>query len=244
MSLLRTNFEERLAEVRAHLELLEDMEAALLLGPLRLGASDKTVSPLQKRILYSAAYLQLYNLVEATVSWCAGEICNATSDGWKPADLSTNIREQWVRANSKLEGEVNEDTRIRATIKLCELLIAGNAVKMEIDTGGGGNWDDEAIFKFCRKLGVEVKISAATSAAVKRQVRDGKGALKLIVYLRNKLAHGSLSFSECGGDTTLVQLRELTDWTIAYLLEVIASFEAFIAGHHFLRPESRPPEAT
>jgi hypothetical protein len=240
MTVLRENFEERLQEVYAHLGLLEDLEAALIQGPLTIGASARAVSPLQQRILYSGVYLQLYNLVEATVSWCAREVCRAADQNWKPADLSPSLRKQWVRSKYRPDGEANEETRMAAALRLCELLIAGTPVKMEIDTGAGGNWDDEKIFAFCKLLGVPARISATTSAAVKQDFRDGKGALKLIVYLRNKLAHGTLSFSECAGDAPVSQLRDLAERTETYLREVISSFETFIAGHHFLAPDRRP----
>lgn len=76
--------------------------------------------------------------------------------------------------------------------------------------------------------------------AVKKPVRNDLGALGLIVSLRNKLAHGSLSFAECGQDDTPEELEALADGIGKYLRVVVAAFETYVNEYLYLRPESRP----
>jgi hypothetical protein len=78
---------------------------------------------------------------------------------------------------------------------------------------------------------------------IKRKIRDEKGALALIAALRNNLAHGSLSFAECGEGVLVEELRDLRDRTSLYLGEVVDAFESWIASYQFLIPESRPAAA-
>jgi hypothetical protein len=66
--------------------------------------------------------------------------------------------------------------------------------------------------------------------------------MSLIVNLRNNLAHGVLSFAECGDGIVVAELRELTDRTAAYLCEVVESFRQYIFQHAFIAEARRPAE--
>jgi hypothetical protein len=65
----------------------------------------------------------------------------------------------------------------------------------------------------------------------------------LIAGLRNNLAHGSLSFAECGEGVLVEELRDLKEKASLYLGEVVDAFESWIASHEFLVPDSRPAAA-
>lgn len=110
----------------------------------------------------------------------------------------------------------------------------------EISRSGGGNWDDKVIEDVTARLGCKLSVSSKALKGIKRVVRDDKGALALVRDLRNKLAHGALSFSECGDGVTLSELREIKERTTLYLKEVVAAFHAYIDGHMFLEASSRP----
>ena len=87
-SVLQSSFEERLAEVKAYLAFLTDLENAGQSGPPRFYNSSKPLSPQQVQILKAGIFVQLYNLVEATVSRCLDALTKASSRGpWKAADL-------------------------------------------------------------------------------------------------------------------------------------------------------------
>jgi hypothetical protein len=76
-----------------------------------------------------------------------------------------------------------------------------------------------------------------------RPIRDDLGAMALIVSLRNKLAHGSLSFAECGQNDTPDELSVLADGIANYLRAVVAAFVRYLEEHQYLRPERRPESA-
>lgn len=74
-------------------------------------------------------------------------------------------------------------------------------------------------------------------------VRNDLGSLALIVELRNALAHGRLSFVDCGQDDSAAELKVLARRVAGYLREVIGAFDRYVEEHHYIVPERRPERA-
>jgi hypothetical protein len=235
-------FEERLIEIDAYLDLLDEIQQQVGSG----GRMGLRITEQQQRILHSSVYLQLYNLVESTITRCSDAISEAAALGgrWFPGDLSTQVRRQWIRSMIRADEDQNLENRFDGVVRLTDLLIAARPVgRFTIPKGGGGNWDDTQIEEFTQRLGLILQIPATIRTEIKRRRRDDRGALELIKKLRNDLAHGKLSFEQCGANDTVSDLRTLKDWTAAYLREVVSQFEVFIDTYEFLVPESRPAGA-
>ena len=60
------------------------------------------------------------------------------------------------------------------------------------------------------------------------------GGLELIKIFRNELAHGEVSFVQCGERLDLVQLKELSKIVFDYLQAVIKLFTSFITNKEYL----------
>ena len=60
------------------------------------------------------------------------------------------------------------------------------------------------------------------------------GGLELIKKFRNELAHGEVSFVQCGERLDLVQLKELSQIVFDYLQAVINHFTSFIINKEYL----------
>jgi hypothetical protein len=239
---LRTIFEERLAEIDAYLNLLDAIQARIATGARWVG-TEVRVTEQQQRILHSSVYLQLYNLVESTITRCIDAIGEAAAQGenWQPSDLSERLRRQWVRALTRIEAGLNENNALERTMQVFEWLASRRPVsKFAILKGAGGNWDDREIEDFAQKLGVTLSIDASIQTEVRRHRRNDKGALALVRSLRNDLAHGRISFEECGAPDTVSDLRILRDWTAAYLREIVEHFQSFIDRHEYLLADRRP----
>lgn len=234
------SFADRLQEIEAYIDLLEAMERQLQIGPPHIGGSD--ITPQQQRILYSAVFVQLYNLVEATATWCLGAVTEAAgSGGWKPIDLSNHLRKEWVRTTARTHTTLNAENRLASAMEFCDLLIKADPLAAwGIEVGGGGNWDDYELENITERLGCELTISPPVKTAAKRVIRDDKGALALVRHFRNKLAHGEMSFDECGNGVTVTDLKDIKDRTVNYLREVVDSFCRFIDNHHFIDASRRP----
>jgi MAE_28990/MAE_18760-like HEPN len=233
------SFEERLQEIEVYLDLLEHLEQQVAIGPPRIGGSAITTQ--QQKILYSSVYLQLYNLVEATITWCVDAVSAAATEmgRWKPSDLAELVRREWIRSTARTHLELTAERRLNNAVEVCDHLI--NALPLlRFTLERRSNIDDLVIQQIAERLGLEIKLSREALRSVKQPVRDDKGPLTLVKDLRNRLAHGSLSFSECGEGVTVLDLRELKMRTALYLREVIAGFRAYIDSYEYLAPARRP----
>jgi hypothetical protein len=243
---LSERFEERFSEILAYLDFLENVQTAVQSGVPQLGGEDGlVVTTLQQRILYSGVYLQLYNLVESTMTGCLDAVSKAAIQQahWGPADLSTELRREWVKYVARTHVEMGSDKRLEKAILLCDHLVSALPVgPFDIEKGGGGNWDDGEIHRVALRIGFDLKVSKRSFKDVKKIVRDDLGSMALIVSLRNKLAHGSMSFAECGRFDTVNDLKQISKRVAAYLREVVEAFITYIKEHKYLRPEVRPQQ--
>jgi hypothetical protein len=244
MSDLREAFDERLDEVRAYMEFLASMEAQAQSGPPKFEGSDQAVTPQQQKLLYAGVYLQLYNLVEATMTLCVEAIAEAACrDGqWKPHDLSDALRREWVRSMARTHVDLSYPKRLDAAVAVVDHLLGAQPVgsKFAIEKGGGGNWDDRAIEDMSKRLGCKLKVSRPVRRSIKRRFKDDMGPLALVKSRRNSLAHGSMSFTESAEEVTVSELESLVVAVIGYLGEVVGHFETYVENHGYLTPARRP----
>lgn len=245
--LLLEVFEERLQEITDYLAFLDLVQQQVQAGAPRVGDSDVPITATQQKILCSSVYLQLYNLVEATITRCIEAVSEAAmGEGrWKPHDLSAILRREWVRHTARTHDELNVDNRLTSAVAMCEQVIQSMPINdFQIEKGGGGNWDDNEIENFVRaRLGLTLNIAGPIYTDIKRHVCNDKGTMEWIKSRRNDLAHGSLSFAECGANTTVSELRLLADRTANYLREVVVQVSEFIDASEFLIANSRPPQS-
>lgn len=237
------SFNERLQEIEAYLDLLAALEKQVQQGPPTISDTGPVITVQQQRILYSSVYLQLYNLVESTVSRCIEAFSNAVVEKgtWYPSDLSTSLRREWVRCIARTHTELNYENRLTAAFELYEHMVQSLPVSpFKLEKGGGGNWDDKSIQDISSRLGLSLRVSDEIYRAINRPFRNDQGCLVFIRNLRNELAHGSLSFAECGEGITVNELRELKERTASYLKEVVSLFKASIDAYEFLLPDRRP----
>lgn len=236
-------FEERQAEVSTYIDFLKSLEEASRNGIPKLENVNYAISTDQQKILYSSVYLQLYNLVESTINRCLDAVTSAAtaSGAFYARDLSETLRSEWVKGIAGTHKELNSDNRFRAAMELCDHLINNRPITvLPIGKGGGGNWDDTEIENISKRVGFTLNVSRPVYQSVKRQYKDGMGALSAVKKYRNDLAHGSISFVECANEITVTDLKNLKDNTTAYLREVVGNFIAYIEDFEYLTPARRP----
>lgn len=241
MSKLRDAFDERLDEVHAYMDFLSSMEARAQTGAPRFDGADTIITPQQQKLLYAGVYLQLYNLIEATVTLCVESVAEAVYRE-TPHDLSDSLRREWVRTTARTHIDLSYPHRLDAAVEVADQLLGAHPIgsAFKIEKGAGGNWDDDAIEKISHRLGCQLKVSKSVYALIKRRFKDDMGPLTLVRSRRNSLAHGAMSFTESAEEVTVSELGELVGAIIDYLSEVVDQFDAFVSGHGYLRAHRRP----
>jgi hypothetical protein len=243
MSALREAFDERLEEVKAYLAFLGEMERQTRSGAPRFDGAAQAITPQQQKLLYASLYLQLYNLVEATMTRCLEAVTDAAAADkrWGPQDLTEPLRIEWVRSQARFHVDLNRENRLQAVVDIVDRLLASLPVEaFEIHKGGGGNWADDSIEKMSSRLGCTLAISPAVRRSFKETTRDDLGPLQLVKTMRNQLAHGEISFAESADGLTVTDLNKLACAVINYLREVVDRFVAYVDGHEYLIPACRP----
>lgn len=235
MSFLRSEFEERLAEVDEHLDLLVQLEACAASGPPRFEGSVKTISVNQQRILYSTLYLQLYNLVESTMNLCFDYLAKEMiANRVGPGELAPELRREWVRLMAKTHIPLTDENRLNVAMQMAMHLVASLPISdFEIAKGGGGNWDHLEIEKMLKRLGVKLKTPRLLYRRMQRRVRDDLGPIALVKKLRNDLAHGSTSFVDGAGAANCSDLMNVRNTTADFMRVVVMAFERYIENVGF-----------
>lgn len=232
-------FEERVAETDAYMDLLSALERQAREGPphLPMEGGEYRISATQQKILYSSVYVQLYNLVESTITTCIEAVSDASA-GRQPTHLRDEIQKEWIRQIARTHVELTSDHRLETAFEFFGK--SSSAVEpFTIAKGGGGNWDDNSIEAIGRRLGFQIQVEQAIYSLAKRKIRDDLGPLGVVRDFRNRLAHGGISFSECAEGVTVSQLMDIKNVTVRYMRGVVENFIAYINGLQFLKEQHR-----
>lgn len=232
-------FNDRYDEVLEYLELIDSIDISVQnANPIIGGDAGYRIKPDQQKILYSCVYLQLYNLVEATITKCIEYVTlSSIEDRVHLSGLNEKLKKMWVKYAAKTHTDAAPDTRLINALRMCQTIITGDPISdFQILKGGGGNWCDVKIYNIAQDIGLRLNITRNTNRGVKAPRRNGWGALELVMRLRNELAHGSNTFVSCGDGSTARDMRELSEVVATYLREVINNFINFIAQRQHLEP--------
>ena len=102
---------------------------------------------------------------------------------------------------------------------------------LELDrkaTGISGNLDADSIREVCKKHGIQFKSPEECHGGEK---------LGKVKEQRNQLAHGTLSFVECGRDFTVIDLHEIKIEVEKFLSGFIDAIESYYDNKEYLSDE-------
>ncbi|TWD39676.1 hypothetical protein FB440_106237 [Vibrio crassostreae] len=239
MQLVRASYIERVSDIEAHFELIQNISDAIgSNGSARFPVNNThyTITIQQQKILYSSAYLQLYNLVESTITQLLKSVGKHSQDGINGdlTKLSENIRNLYLKHILPPEGNLTPEKRLEQALKLLHQAVGITEVEITIPRGGGGNWDYQEIDKLNRRIGVELVLPQETLVKVQRPFRNERGSLRYIKEVRNDLGHGSISFADCGTGHTPSEFRTLIDVVKEYLEQLMNAYELYLNNQRYL----------
>lgn len=237
MELVRSVFNERIYDIESYFELVNNIELAISSGGaiLHFSTTSYVVKPEQQKIMYSSIYLHLYNLIESTISMLIDAVERHATTGinGQLGLLTEKMRKIYVTSVAAPYELLTNEKRLEKALVLFEQVLNLHPIDIKIPPGGGGNWDVTEIEKLSKSIGVNIALSAPLKQKVMRPFRDDKSPIRLIKDIRNKLAHGSISFTECGNNHVASDFRMLIDIVKDYLNHVIEKYEAYIDQHGY-----------
>lgn len=234
MDIARDVLQDRIDEIQDYINLIESLDAANKNGK-------SSVTPGQYHILIANTFVLMYNMIEATITQSIKrleEIISQNKDC--PHGLSDKIFSEWIATFLGTKEQLSHEKRLTRGKKFYQHVISNSKTELSLNRSGGGNWDDEEIHRFSERIGIDPRsIPLPVLQNVKKVREDDLGCMKFIVRNRNKLAHGEISFSECGKDKDIGRIKEIFCDTSQYLSAVVDLFEDFLEQRHFIAsPES------
>ncbi len=221
------DFDSRVKEINIYFAFIEEVTThnAQLYFPVKINRKYKTIDSELTKMLKANGFLLLYNLVESSIKKSIEEIYNSLSKENVPYKKVTDeIKKKWIEEkykNFKDQDYVAE--KIFNAIKIIEddiITLTFNSKRFF-----KGNIDSKKIRNISRLYGFSSKAHYST--------KDGE-KLFLVKNRRNDLAHGLVSFCDCGKDYSIEQMLEIKKQVVSYLRSILKNVHLFILDKKYL----------
>ena len=223
---------ERTRELRAHLELITELNTAAV---ARLGiAKLKKVETEHVEILKSGFLVHLYNVVEAIMDVILIEVSKAAV-AYPPSQWSVLVRREWARSRAGVERVLQSDQRLCRTTRLLDEALA-DALAVDFRIASSGNWSNDEIVTIADRLGCALQVAPdVLNNACAVPFQDNFAPMKFVRHKRNRLAHGNETFSSGAMLLTPMDLARLYKPVVNYMSSVTESFTDYLDGQVFLQ---------
>lgn len=211
-------------EINRFVDLLKQIENSLIgfssdeCCSLKIAIIDKDEAEAVFKSMKSNATIMLYNLVEASVRSTMNDYyANFNSQHLSYSDTIIELKKLWIKHKSKNFNNSNMSEQVFEMIENSINTEYFISLDFDKDFSLSGNADVREIKSILEKHGLQYD---------DRQFNDYGGALKSIKDMRNRLAHGNVSFEENGKDLTVNDLEEYKKQTyqcVEYFMSIVNS---------------------
>lgn len=218
------DFNTRVQEIDVYFKLLDNVinKDAKLFFPANKTHKFKDFDSELVKVMKANSFLLIYNLIESSVKLSITEIYDSiTLTANKYDDVSDQIRKIWILENYKNFKNRGTDFIFGAISDIAEDIID---IKFRSEKVISGNIDSRKVSEFSTHIG----FSNTTHHLAKNGVK-----LYQVKKLRNDLAHGSISFSECGRQYTYEDLFETKQQVIIYLRGILNNIKKYLDDEKF-----------
>ena len=221
--ILRSSFDKRVVDIKIYYRLLRfivNIESHKNI-PLvnEVNGNSLYVEQQMQCCLKAQALVLLYNLVESTICECLNAIYDAVHDDKLTYNkLTDEMRRAWTKSCKRAkmpEKDWSEEEKMNHIVKFKELA-----------TNISGSMDIRNIYNVFSQHGCTIN-------NCRRE--DYAKSFLIVKSKRNLLAHGNISFSECGTTYVLSDLEKMKQDIITFLEKVIESTHIFISDKKYLR---------
>lgn len=218
-------FEERIGEISLYYEGLKELYASKSENNGQKYYNDDFL-----KILKSNALLMIYNIVESTIMGGIVEIYDELQQhGVTYRQVRREIQDIWFvfKFNQVYNKNAHYNSYREKAVEIINSIMADETLSLDRKaTNISGNLDAEKIRQVCSDHGISYKIDPSC-----------RGGLVLtdVKEKRNNLAHGTLSFVECGRDYSIDDLIKTKDETILFLKSILDGMKNYYDNQLYLQ---------
>lgn len=219
-------FNERVREVDLYFSFVKSMHQkdAFLCIPKRQGKKEQAIILDENltAMMKANLFIIIYNLVESSIRDGMLSVYDAIkSEGHSYHDVGNNIKDLWSRYQFKKAHSLQAswDSYYSKLEEITKSIIENSVVTLDRNAMPiSGNLNAEQVRKVCNLHGIETRVY--------KRAKGGR-SLETIKDRRNTLAHGHLSFSECGRNFDIEQLEELKKETVIYIQCILLNMKKY-----------------
>ena len=180
------------------------------------------------KILKANTLLMVYNLVESTVMGGILEIYDRLEqEGLTYSGVRKEIKDIWFayKFRQVYDQQAHYNSYKNKAIEIVNSILTGEIIKLDKKaTAISGNLDAQQIRNVCHDHGI-----CFTPGAGSR----GGFILETVKNRRNDLAHGTLSFAECGRDYSIEELVKIREETVLFLNGLLIGMRQYYDGKKY-----------
>jgi hypothetical protein len=227
MELVISEFEVKVEEISEYFSFIEKTTHLRLNDNRELIQVSKRVH----NVLKANLFLLLYNLVESSFKNSLEKICiNITNDTLKYKDVIPEIKKMWIEKEYKNFDSLKNIKKSEFIMNKIEN-IANDIVKIEFyrneektkNDDISGNVDAREIKKINEKYGAKLNTTPNINT----------NSLLTVKTKRNNLAHGNETFSECGENYVMSDLKIMKKESIDYMRFILTHIQFFINNKQY-----------
>lgn len=226
MTTVIAEFETRVKEVDLYFKFLNELinDNAQLYFEQRSRNRKSNIDPELLKVLKANGFLLLYNLIEASTKKSIEKIYEKVSaEDLQYKDFRDEVKMRWIDHNYKNFQQKGSEEIFKAIEK-----IASDTINIKFNSKKviSGNVDALKIREFAAIYG----FSDRTHYLAKNGSK-----LHFVKTNRNDLAHGVVSFAECGRQHTFEDLNKTRKEVIVYMRGILKNVDEYINKKLYLR---------
>ena len=214
-------FDERVQEIDLYFEAMAELDE----GNFEHVSDAKYFNTEFIKILKANTLLMIYNLVESTVIGGILEIYGKLKqEGLTYASVRKEIKDIWFsyKFQQVYDRKAHYNAYRDKALEIINSILTGEVIELDRKaTAISGNLDAQQIRNVCKEHGINFMPEEGSRGGI---------VLETVKERRNALAHGTLSFAECGRDYSIKELRDIKKETVLFLHGLLAGMKKYYDG--------------
>lgn len=174
------------------------------------------------KVLKANTLLMIYNLVESTVMGGILEIYDKLKqEGHTYTSVRKEIRDIWFayKFHQVYDPNSHFNSYKSKALEIVNSILMGEVIELDRKaTAINGNLDAKQIRSVCKEHGISFSVDEKC---------HGGAVLETVKERRNDLAHGTLSFSECGREYSIQDLVDIKNETVLFLQGLLRGMKEY-----------------